>query len=143
MLVDGVIYDGIGERETRSNLFSLEKKMKAALFARKEPKPVTPPRSNSTSHLVAFQQQQQPIQPTPPVSKCDMVVDSSSGSSSFSIDVEPHNNGEKKLRKVKSIKRHNSFLNSFGSGYFSTSHPHPTIKNGKNENTGMFVASEI
>ncbi|KAI1727358.1 glycerophosphoryl diester phosphodiesterase family domain-containing protein [Ditylenchus destructor] len=50
LLVDGVIYDRIGEGETRSNVFSLEKQMKAALFTKKPPSPVTP-RTSSVVHL--------------------------------------------------------------------------------------------
>lgn len=53
-----IIYDfhfqmfSIGEGEARSNVFSLEKKMKMALFSSKKiPSPVTPPRSSSIPHL--------------------------------------------------------------------------------------------
>lgn len=140
LLVDGVIYDRIGEGETRSNLFSLEKKMKAALFARKQPQIISTPRSNSTSYLGALQFQH--ITTNPQISKCDMVVDSSSGSSSFSIDYDQHNE-EEKLKKSKTIKRHNSSFNSPVSDYFSSSHPHPILTNRNSTNKERLVTSEI
>uniref|UniRef100_A0A915ESG3 GP-PDE domain-containing protein n=1 Tax=Ditylenchus dipsaci TaxID=166011 RepID=A0A915ESG3_9BILA len=44
LLVDGVIYDRIGESESRSNVFTIEKNIKAALFSKKLPSPITSPR---------------------------------------------------------------------------------------------------
>jgi glycerophosphocholine phosphodiesterase GPCPD1 len=47
--VDGLIYDRIGENETRSNVFLLERQMKKAMFAPASPKN---PRTSSISHLL-------------------------------------------------------------------------------------------
>lgn len=124
----------IGEGETRNNLFSLEKKMKAALFAPKETQAITAPRSNSFAHLGSYQQ---PITTTPKTSKCDMVVESSSNSSTFSIELD---HKESNQTKPRSIKRHNSSLNNPGSNYFSSSQPHSSLTN---EKSNEVVTSEI
>jgi len=49
--VEGVIYDRIGEGESRSNVFSLEKKLKAALFNSKKLSPTGQPRSSSITQI--------------------------------------------------------------------------------------------
>jgi glycerophosphocholine phosphodiesterase GPCPD1 len=49
--VDGVIYDRIGETESRSSVFMLEKAKKTELFAKKTPSPIQSPRANSVQQL--------------------------------------------------------------------------------------------
>lgn len=52
--VEGLIYDRIGEGEVRTNVFTLEKAMKAALFSSKKStstSPVAPPRCSSHTQL--------------------------------------------------------------------------------------------
>ncbi|KAI6219558.1 hypothetical protein M3Y99_01653700 [Aphelenchoides fujianensis] len=50
--VDGVIYDRIGESESRSNVFLLERAMKEALFGKKKPpSPVQTPRHKNSTFM--------------------------------------------------------------------------------------------